>query len=254
MVKRLVDSARIQRFGGLLRALQITTEEIAAIHWQMETEPGEEPMPIGAVNVQDDYLDQLSGILDEVIAAEKPTHPAPRDRFERFADLVLGAWDQKRLQAFASDPATHTFFRLPPEHAAILVGQLSVAARRVDLRGRIAAELRQRAIFGGRVTAGRSKAELVVEEAINGFLNYLGFDQLPETRRPQAPGGRRVFAARPPISGLPPLGAAPMPYDFTFQTDWPAPRSASTGSRRVTANSCSTYPAEARHWNIRQAR
>jgi hypothetical protein len=220
VIKRLVDCARMQRFGALLRALQITTEEIAAIQWQMETEPDDEPMPIGTISVQDDYEKDLDEIFGDTIVAEKPARTAPRDRFERFTDLVLGAWDEKRLQAFASDPATHTAFRLPPEQAAILVGQLSTAARRVDLRSQIAEALRQRAIFGGRVSAGKRKAELVLEETINNFAVYLGFDQVVETRRPQARDGRRIFAARAPISGLPPLGPTPVPYDFTFQTDW----------------------------------
>ena len=104
--------------------------------------------------------------------------------------------------------------------AASLVGQLSTAARRVDLRSQIAEALRQRAIFSGRVSAGKRKAELVLEETINNFVVYLAFDQVLEARRPQARDGRRIFAPRPPISGLPPLGPTPVPYDFTFQTDW----------------------------------
>jgi len=223
VVQSLVACARAQMFGPLLRALQITGEQVTGVYWRMQTEPDDDIAPIGAIAGQDAYAMALSGVFGEVAA---PVEGAGRlDYFERFAGRVIAAWDET-LQSFASDTAAVAAYKLPQEQAGLLVGQIAAAARRLDLRGRIAATLRDRAGFHGRAQAGAGKFALVAEDMINGFVTYLGFDRMEERRRPTVgppgPGQRRIFASRPAIIGLPPLGAQPAPYDFTYQVDWMA--------------------------------
>ena len=223
VVRALVECARAQMFGPLLRALQITAEQVAGVHWRMQTEPDDGFAPIGAVAGADEYAADLAGLLGDAPPGAEGS--GRLDYFERFAGMVVAAWDET-LGAFAADTAALATYKLSPEQAALLAGQIGAAARRIDLRGRVAAALRERAGFHGRTTAGAGKFVLVAEDLVNGFVTCLGFDRLEEARRPAVgaagPGQRRIFAARPVVQGLPPLAAQPSPYDRVFHVDWMA--------------------------------
>jgi hypothetical protein len=217
VVRALLDCAQAQMFGRLLRSLQITPEQVAGVHWRMQTQPDDAATPVGTVAATDDYAADLAELLGNAV----PTlHGGRQDYFERFAGLVVAAWDET-LSAFASNIGARATYRLPPDQAALLVGQIAAAARRRDLRGSIAATLRERASFVGRAAAGSGKFVLVAEDLVNGFVSYLGFDQMAEARRPAAGRSqRRIFAARPLVRGLPPLTPQPSNYDYDFQVDW----------------------------------
>jgi hypothetical protein len=225
VVRALVNCARAQMFGALLRSLQVTQEQVAGVHWRMQTDYDDQPAPIGAVGGAALYDDELSGILASSADHEAPERSkAPFDYFDRFADLVLATWDEA-MHSFAADVTTQATFHLPAEQSALLVDQISAAARRKNLRGTIADALRQHAGFHGRASAGAGKMVLLAEDTINGFVTYLGFDREQESKRPQVgPAGaqRRVFAKRPAIRGLPQLGELPTPYDRIYHLDWMA--------------------------------
>jgi hypothetical protein len=62
---------------------------------------------------------------------------------------------------------------------------------------------------------------MVAEGLVNGFVHTLGYADIPPAERPRAGRTERpVFAPRPPVDGLPPLGAQPEPYDKQFHVDW----------------------------------
>jgi hypothetical protein len=218
VVQCLDECAERQRFGSLLHAMQLSSDDVAAAHWRMETEPSD-AVPLGTVGGGSERRRRLQRIFN-TSAEEAPARAAPRDRFEFFADLVLGDWSEKRLQALAADPATHYEYRLPPEQAAILVGQIATASRRIGLRDQIAEELRRRAAFSNDNKFAKRRVELYVEEAVNSFVNGLGFDRVIEARRPKNEDNRPLFGARPAIRGLPPLEQQPTPYQVSFETDW----------------------------------
>jgi hypothetical protein len=175
-------------FGPLLRALQITAEQVAGVHWRMQTEPDDAGPPIGTVAGADEYADELVGILGE---AAEPTGQAGRlDYFERFAGLVVAAWDEA-LHTFAADTSAVAAYRLPPEQAALLVGQISAAARRVDLRGRIAAALRARAGFHA-----RARTSSMASSRISASTGLRKAVALPLARPAQASAGFLLHVAR----------------------------------------------------------
>jgi hypothetical protein len=210
-------------FGPLLRAMQISAEQVAGVHWTMQNEPESSFTPIGMVAGADEYADELADLMGDVpLPTDKS---APLDYFEHFAGMVVAAWDEM-LGAFAADTNALAAYRMPSELAALLVGQLGAAARRTDLRGCLAGSLRERASFHGRATAGSGKIALIAEDMVNGFVTYLGYDRLEEARRPTVgpagPNQRRIFAPRPAVQGLPPLGDQPSSYDRTFHVDWMA--------------------------------
>ena len=219
VARALLACAQAQMFGPLLRQMQVTPDVISSVYWELQSKADDAPVPIGTVASRLDYLSALSGLLDD----DEPAAPPPvqaRDRFERFADLALAEWN-RQLQALAGDPATPKVFHVPREQAATLVNEIMTAARRVDLRGRIAADLRTRASFQHRNAGAAQKPIMLVEAGINGFVHMLDFDRMPLERRPKPSGSDRpVFAPRPPVKGPPVLGREAEPYDLRFHVDW----------------------------------
>ena len=223
VVRALVACAQAQMFGPFLRALQVTSDQMASVYWRLQSEP-EDTAPIGTVSLADDYMGELGdffGTPAPVAANGRGDAPAAaRDRFEKLADLALSEWSDT-MQAVADDGATPLVFKVPREQAATIVGEMWAAARRQGLRHRIAEDLRTRAGFQHRSAGAAQKPVILIESAINGFVHQLGFDRLPPAERPKIPNGSRtVFAPRAPVSGLPALGATPSPYDRTFHVDW----------------------------------
>jgi hypothetical protein len=211
----LIPSATGQTFGMLLRALQVTSDQMQDVWWQFQSEP-ENASPVGVTSLESDYESDL-GLPSE--PAEPPQN-AVRDRFERFADLAIAAWGAN-MSNFLSELQASANLNLPLEEATILVGEIALAARRHGLRAALAAGLRQRAVFQARSIAAPQIPVIIAEKAINDFVYWLGYDQLPPEKRPTLPkGGRRIFAARAPVVGMPPLAAQAAAYDKTFHIDW----------------------------------
>jgi hypothetical protein len=213
VLQSLVACARAQMFGALLRSLQVTTDQITGVYWDLQTSSDG---PIGVTSLESDYAAELGDLLGEAPVATQ----GARDRPEMFADMAIAEW-ARGMTALAEDPATAAALHVPREQMMLLVRELERAARRQDLRGLIAAALRDRASFQNRGAAAAQKPVMIVEEMVNNFVHLLGFDQLPPDRRPEAPRGtRRIFAPRPPVSGLPRLGPTPTPYGLNFEVDW----------------------------------
>ena len=217
VARALLACAQAQMFGPLLRQMQVTQDLVSSVYWELQSVADDAPAPIGTLGSRSDYMSALGGLLDDEPAAPVA---APRDRFDRFADLALAEWN-RQLLALAGDPSTPSAFHLPREQAAALVNEIMTAARRLLLRDRIAGDLRKRASFQHRNPGAAQKPIMLVEGGINGFVHMLDFDRVPLDRRPR-PGGseRAVFAPRPPVQGQPVLGDVPAPYDYQFHVDW----------------------------------
>ena len=217
VARALLACAQAQMFGPLIRQMQVTEDLISSVYWELQSKADDAPAPIGTVGSRGDYLSALGGLLDDEPPAPKLQ---ARDRFDRFADLALAEWN-RQLLALADDPATPAIFHLPREQAANLVNEIMTAARRLELRDRIAQDLRTRASFQHRNPGAAQKPIMLVEAGINGFVHMLDFDRVPLDRRPRPTGSdRAVFTPRPPLQGQPVLGEAPAPYDYVFHVDW----------------------------------
>ena len=217
VARALLACAQAQMFGPLIRQLQVTQDLISSVYWELQSKPDDAPAPIGTMGLHNDYLSALGGLLDDEPASPKLQ---TRDRFDRFADLALAEWN-RQLLALADDPATPAVFRMPREQAASLVNEIMAASRRLELRDRIAQDLRTRAGFQHRSPAAAQKPIMLMEAGINGFVHQLDFDRLPLDQRPRPAGSSRaVFTPRPPLQGQPVLGEAPAAYDTLFHIDW----------------------------------
>ena len=223
VARSLLACAEAQMFGPLLRQMQVTDDLIGSVYWDLQSKADAAPVPIGTVGSGRDYRKALGALLaddDDDAAEAVPTAPEVRDRFDRFADQSLTEWN-RQLLALADDPATQAVFQLPRARAAMLVNEIMTAARRLDLRDRIAQDLRDRASFQHRSPAAAQKPIMLVESGINGFVHMLGFDRLPLEQRPRPHGSdRAVFTPRPVLSGPPVLAETATAYDYEFHVDW----------------------------------
>lgn len=209
----LKDVVRYQSLGSLLLRLCVTSELISSVLWRMEMEP-EDKIDIGVHGGEigiPDFLQDLS-LQDTKITA--------KDRFTRFADMLLAAWHED-LISLTRDDVYLGNVKLGPEHCVVLVEALVSGARRLDLHDKLAARLRKAGLFQGAIAAGSAKMVRQAEEMIGNFVTYLGYDATPEEKRMKAGNPPRpLFAARPAVQGVPPLGNVPTAYDVKFYEDW----------------------------------
>lgn len=219
LARALAACAQKQMLGPLLRALMVDSDSVGAVYWRLRADASTGAVPIGAVapvSDSDDPLDQLLAGLE----GPAPANDAPRDAFEHFAGFVIEDWES-RMRAVAEEPAALADFALTREQALEVAGELAQAARRLKLRADLAARLRRRASFQGRVDATESKQVAIAEEAVNAFVHRQGWGDLPPEKRPRL--GREekpIFAPRPPDAPPPALPEQPAPYDRAFNADW----------------------------------
>ena len=233
-VRRLAQCVQSQRFGKLLRAMQLDDALLADLYYQVETgsqareERDDRPPPtIGPTVAADDLLADVFGDdLDTVMAEESTAPPptAPRDHAGAFADVVLERWMQE-LHALAETPQLYGYFQLSESTMGTLAAELIAAARRVELRDTIARTVRETTSFRQKLDIAMNKPALIAANLLNDFVNYVGFDGVPLEDRPTAGKGldkRPVFAPRPRTDGEIHLPDTQTPYDRLQYVDWMA--------------------------------
>ena len=211
----LRETIRAQRFGPLLRAMQIGAEETRGLIWRIESDEGPRAAAVGAAPTDDAFDKELSDLFGEAVTAPAA---AAQDYFDLIADRIIGAWDEQ-LQALAADAPRLARYRLTPEIARLLVGILTAGALRLGQHHRIAQALRDGASFLGRAAGRSDRMALIAEDEVNGFVTWLGLNRVAREQR-RVENGAVVFPPRPVLRGLPPLGARPEPYDQQFNLDW----------------------------------
>jgi hypothetical protein len=214
LARALVGVSKAQRFGTLLMRLCVTPELVSGVLWRMEMEP-EDHMPIGMAS----DTGALEGLLDDLLTGAGDSESAgARDRFGRFAELLLAAW-QDEMMALTRDERMLATLKLDAEQSVVLADGLGTAARRLAIAEQIAEALRRAGGFHG--ASADQKAARLAEEMLNHFIAFLGFDLLPEGSRPQVgKPPQAIFMARPPVRELPLLGPLPTAYDTRFYAEW----------------------------------
>lgn len=219
LARALAACAQRQMLGPLLRALMVDADSVGTVYWRLRADASTDAVPLGAVAVAGDPDDPLEQLLADI--AEAPlANDAPRDAFEHFAAFVIEDWES-RMRALADEEAALADFALDREQALELAGELARAARRLRLRESLAARLRGRASFQGRVDATESKQIAIAGEAVNAFVHHQGWDALPVDRRPRVGrDDKPIFAPRRPDPPPPDLPEHAAPYDRAFNADW----------------------------------
>jgi hypothetical protein len=224
LVPHLAACLQAQRFGLMLRAMQVEAEALAHSFYRLllhAPEDGAIPVPVtGAAVRAAELRDDLAGLFGAEPVPAPAQAEARTDLADQLAEAALTEW-QERLRSFGADPTTASFLLIPRAEATFLATQVAVGAAWQDLRGRVAQAIRARTGFHERLADSLVKPVMIAERAVNDFVATLGFDRMPEAERPRTPRERRVvFAPREAAENLPALAPLPRPFEREFAVDW----------------------------------
>jgi hypothetical protein len=246
LARLLAASAQSQRFGELLRLLQVADHELYDLYYQTETAPlaeeggaaqeegGAPPAQVSTVGEAASAADILGELFDP--AEDQPQGPeeAPGQadgpsralsEAGRHALAIERHWVD-RMQEVADDPRLAAYFGFEPREFMALVHELAVGAGRLGLRRRLQEELEQATAFSNLrrdVRTWKQVGRAAVQ--VNSYVDWLGLDpkQTSEAQRTLELGGgrvRTVFQPRPPVQGYPAISERQPAYEQDLCTDW----------------------------------
>jgi hypothetical protein len=222
-LRLLQHTAPAQRFGAMLREFTIPPDHFADLFYRVQLRPPPDDgiaAPIGAAvdggGLASDFLEGLG----DAAPPPPPSNVQPRDMASMFAEAAMDEFAD-RVQAFAESTEAESWFRLDKPSAATLAAELLLAVRRLDLRGRLGEKIRADLAFVKGVNERLMRPAMLAADALGGFVTHLGFDAVPEDRRPKAGRDQRpIFRARQADDDLPTLGATAEAWDAAFTLDW----------------------------------
>jgi len=235
IVRRLAQCIEAQRFGMLIRAMQLEDADLADLYYEVETHArrgnGEDrpapPATIGPPVHADDLLADVFGdALPQVMEEETTVAPgrSPRDHPALFADAVLEHW-MHELHMLADTSRIYGYLHMSESTMSGLVAELIAGAKRLGLRDDIAGHVRHITSFRQKLDVAMSRPALVAADIVNTFVMYLGYDKLPPEDRPRAGQGehrRAVFDRHPADDDRLVLPEEPASFDRMQFVDWMA--------------------------------
>ncbi len=220
----LMQSVKSQMFGSLLRSLQVRREDMMEAWHSMEMQLSNQRLLIGRTSDVDDLFQDMfpdADLSDQKQEKEVDTGQA-KDRHEQYADLVLSKWNHI-MDDFSRNDQVEQHFYISTEQLTALTAEISLLARRLNLRDRLAEQLRRNAAL---FTSGSLKGEtqvLLAEMEIGNFVYYLGYHSVPLSERPMTrglKGEHHVFEPREAPNDILILPEHPVPYHERFVRDW----------------------------------
>lgn len=227
IARALMKSVSSQMFAPLLRSLQVRREDMMEAWHSLEMQLSNQKLLIGRTSDVDNLFQDMfpdAAASDDVQKEEKSKDQDPdqaKDRHEQYADLALAKWTTVMDDFARNDQVEHSFY-ISSEQLTALTAELSLLARRLNIRDQLAKKLRQNAAL---FTSGALKGEtqvLLAEMEIGNFIYYLGYKDVPLLERPMTRGlkGEHVFKARQAPQGMLILPEQPIPYSERFVRDW----------------------------------
>ncbi|MFZ9406531.1 MAG: virulence factor SrfC family protein [Burkholderiaceae bacterium] len=223
-----------RRFYQLLGALMISEPELRSLFLQtaeLRLEDQAPPPSSDPLAAQEDpWAEDPWASADENAATPHQAgvqRARVHDRFDHFADRVLGAWTQQ-ARALAKDSSALAALRMDAQMVSSLTDELVVAAQRLGLAGRIADRARtQLQSATTRFDEVADRAAGIASMLLNDFIFDLDFACMAAQERPAFPEPpkirvRSVFEA-PPMpepSALLGLGESRMPTEQVQFMDW----------------------------------
>ncbi len=223
IAERLVGCASAQRFGELLRALQVEEEDLEDVYYRVEGFGNGANGDAITVGVAADKGQMLAALgLNGDKAAREGGNGAV-DQADRFATASVELWVEK-LNKLADDHSAGDYYRVPRGDMSNLIHELVSGATRQELRKAIAGRVRDHSKYRNvKWDQLIDRVILLAANRINTFVDYLGFDDEEEALRPTVTGGegqRAVFAQRPPIGDYPQLAESASQFDQDYYVDW----------------------------------
>ena len=212
--------------GSLLRALSIDAAALTdALHG---AETPQETAPLAAAPASAPRFSRHGAVARPGSVARPgtaaPPHPvAPFiDRERTMARTAVTAWIDHLRRTIEADGFARRF-DVPVAAMEVVVGELITLARRADLEGTIAADLRELATIE-RSEQSSAKLALIAATRLNRLAGGLGFNLVPPAgARPpisDEAGERVAFAPRPVSHDARAIAQVPVTFAHTYATDW----------------------------------
>lgn len=213
VVRGLVRCASDQRFGGLIRVLQTSDGELGEVFFDLETRRGS-TLPRGRL------IDNRQVLADLGITDDTGPPSGGLDIADFYATAAVEHWIET-IRSLANNPRVCRHFRITEKTMSDLVDELIAGSTRLNLRGRVAGDIRPGIASQPRVKDAVVKPALLAANAIGGFVFWLGYDAVEPAARPTQRNNPavRVFQPRPSLT-FPELKEQPSSFDERFYSDW----------------------------------
>jgi hypothetical protein len=223
-----------RRFFQLLSALMLSETELRGLFLQtaelrLEDSPPPNPTEDPALQADPWAEDPWSQAAEpsSTDAQGAPQRSRVHDRFDHFADRVLGAWTQL-ARSVAKDDSALAALRMDAQLVSTLTDELVVAAQRLDLARRIAERARsQLQSATTRFDEVADRAACIASMLLNDFIFDLDFTHRAQDERPAFPEPpkirvRAIFATPdlPDRSRPLALGDSRLPTEQIHFMDW----------------------------------
>lgn len=224
--RSLMKCVAVQMFGLLLRSLQVTRDQMMEAWYILETQSADQQFLIGRTSDVDSLFQDMFPDADNIAKQQQTkenqhSDSTARDRYEQYADLVLEKWNIV-MNHFVQNENTPHSYCIPSDQLTALIAEISLLARRLNLRDQLADKLRKNASISGKSSLGGETQALLAEIEIGNFVNWLGYFDMPLEKRPMTRGlkGEHIFASREAPKGILVLPEQPIPYNERFVRDW----------------------------------
>jgi len=216
-VRSLQKAITGQRFGHLIRELQVDNEDLQSLFRRL-TQSGsisDGPEP--------DFLEILAGI-----GVQDAGESDGRGRRNRQSDLAYAALEHwaDRLQALVQHQRILNFLRIEPGVAEIIVREILAGSERLKLADELTERVRAVTVTIEPAGVAMLKPAMAVAEGINRYIFMLGQDATPAAGRakvrPVGGGAQQqpVFQEREQIDSIESLPDQPQPFHQAFIRDW----------------------------------
>jgi hypothetical protein len=208
----LMDAVEAQRFGILLKAMQVEVADLARIF----AAESRRTQTVG--KTVDTRATRARFAADDAPSGEGQ---APRDLADILAEAALRHW-QETLQRVIAHSDTKDRFLIGQAHLTVIGAQIMEGERRLGLRERIAERIRRELSFPTALADRFTRPAMIAERQINEYVSFLGFDLLPPDQRPESgvQEGRRIFVRPPASDEVPDLDEANSAYEAAYCDDW----------------------------------
>lgn len=234
----LAKNAQEQRFGKLLRDMQLEDFHYYDLYFQVEasdlandndsTQVSE--AKLGARTSANDLLDELFGEAPLAQTEETTTQSNSKteivavDEAQYFAIIIEKTWINN-LHALAENIVHQTYYGFPAQEFGQFVHEVIDGAARLGVREKVEDAIRKASRFRN-VSRDKLvwKQVSLAADIINSYINWLEYNPriMPQDKRQVEIDGKqfKLFEDTPEINGYPKLNEDQSPFDRFFYRDW----------------------------------
>jgi hypothetical protein len=218
-VLSLLDVAECDRFGHLLREMQVSGDDVQLLFDRTKLAGDKRPAD-GPRIKRKTIMDRL-GLKPADAGGNAGTAGGSGEQHDRYTDLAAAAMAQwaDQLQALLGQSQVLNFLRVDTEAIEIVVRELLAGSERIGLVKNVAREMRET----NPAIDETLKPAMASAESINRYVWKLGQDLLDLAQRAtvQNEGGKQaVFQSRKPPDGMADLGEDGEAQLEQFVGDW----------------------------------